>query len=263
MKDIHATLTLKNNQLRARREALGMNQSQLAAAVGIEPGRYGALENLRRLPIVTTASNQAHLGDWTSDARKLAAFYNVLPEDLFPEAVLQLPQARFERELDAWEMQELLAPPLDPLALAAREEEEAMEGRIPRALAELTPREARIVRARFGLDGQAPRTQEQIGEAEDISQARVQQIEAKALRKLRSPTMKDLLRGEESPEAAVATVLPKLPARAHMTAEDVAFAHARAKMLPEAQALADRERISVVEALQRLWEARRKRPSAG
>ena len=51
----------------------------------------------------------------------------------------------------------------------------------------LTPREANILKLRFGFEGD-PLTLEQVGDMFDINRERVRQIEAKALRKLRHPT---------------------------------------------------------------------------
>jgi RNA polymerase primary sigma factor len=52
-------------------------------------------------------------------------------------------------------------------------------------LSALTPREQEVLRMRFGLDGKAERTLQEIGEMMSLSRERVRQIEAEALRKLR------------------------------------------------------------------------------
>jgi RNA polymerase primary sigma factor len=55
------------------------------------------------------------------------------------------------------------------------------------ALADLTPREQRILRMRFGIGGAADRTLEEIGREFGVTRERIRQIEAKALEKLRHP----------------------------------------------------------------------------
>jgi RNA polymerase nonessential primary-like sigma factor len=54
-------------------------------------------------------------------------------------------------------------------------------------LQELTSREATVIRQRFGLEDDTPRTLTEIGETLQISRERVRQIESKALLKLRQP----------------------------------------------------------------------------
>ena len=64
-------------------------------------------------------------------------------------------------------------------------------------LGTLTPREAKVLRLRFGLDDGRARTLEEVGEEFKVTRERIRQIEAKALRKLRHPSrskkLKDFL----------------------------------------------------------------------
>ena len=61
-------------------------------------------------------------------------------------------------------------------------------------LAGLQPREERILRLRFGLDGQPEETLEKIGKTFKVSKERIRQIEKKALRKLRHPSRQAMLK---------------------------------------------------------------------
>lgn len=58
----------------------------------------------------------------------------------------------------------------------------------------LTPREAKVLRLRFGLIDGHPRTLEEVGKEFDVTRERIRQIEAKALRKLRHPSRSKKLR---------------------------------------------------------------------
>jgi RNA polymerase primary sigma factor len=58
----------------------------------------------------------------------------------------------------------------------------------------LTPREERIIKMRFGLDGGNERTLEEVGQSFAVTRERIRQIEAKALRKLRHPSRSSKLR---------------------------------------------------------------------
>ena len=59
----------------------------------------------------------------------------------------------------------------------------------------LTPREAKVLRMRFGIDMNTDHTLEEVGKQFDVTRERIRQIEAKALRKLRHPSRSELLRG--------------------------------------------------------------------
>ena len=60
-------------------------------------------------------------------------------------------------------------------------------------LAGLTPREAKVLRMRFGIDMNTDHTLEEVGKQFDVTRERIRQIEAKALRKLRHPSRADML----------------------------------------------------------------------
>ena len=64
-------------------------------------------------------------------------------------------------------------------------------------LGTLTPREARVLKLRFGLEDGQMRTLEEVGKEFNVTRERIRQIEAKALRKLRHPSrskkLKDFL----------------------------------------------------------------------
>ncbi len=61
-------------------------------------------------------------------------------------------------------------------------------------LAGLTPREAKVLRMRFGIDLTTDHTLEEVGKQFDVTRERIRQIEAKALRKLRHPSRSEQLR---------------------------------------------------------------------
>ena len=58
----------------------------------------------------------------------------------------------------------------------------------------LTPREAKVLKLRFGLEDGKARTLEEVGKQFDVTRERIRQIEAKALRKLRHPSRSKKLR---------------------------------------------------------------------
>ena len=58
----------------------------------------------------------------------------------------------------------------------------------------LTPREAKVLRMRFGIEMNTDHTLEEVGKQFDVTRERIRQIEAKALLKLRHPSRSDQLR---------------------------------------------------------------------
>jgi RNA polymerase primary sigma factor len=69
-----------------------------------------------------------------------------------------------------------------------------LRGATKDALATLTPREAKVLRLRFGIEMESDRTLEEVGKQFNVTRERIRQIEAKALRKLRHPSRSERLR---------------------------------------------------------------------
>jgi RNA polymerase primary sigma factor len=65
---------------------------------------------------------------------------------------------------------------------------------VGRILNEMLPREAQILKLRFGLEDGTPQTLEQVGQALGLSRERIRQIERQALRQLRQPQFAHILR---------------------------------------------------------------------
>ena len=64
-----------------------------------------------------------------------------------------------------------------------------LKTKITKILAELTPREERVLRKRFGIGLDTDYTLEEIGQEFSVTKDRIRQIEAKALRKLKHPLL--------------------------------------------------------------------------
>jgi RNA polymerase primary sigma factor len=62
-----------------------------------------------------------------------------------------------------------------------------LTAQVERALSGLSEKEAQILRLRFGIGEEGEHTLEEVGQRFDVTRERIRQIEAKALRKLRSP----------------------------------------------------------------------------
>ena len=78
-------------------------------------------------------------------------------------------------------------PDEDALAPAEAASREMLKEALAAVLETLTPREARVLTLRYGLEDGHPRTLEEVGREFDVTRERIRQIETKALRKLRHP----------------------------------------------------------------------------
>lgn len=72
--------------------------------------------------------------------------------------------------------------------------ENMLREKVNEVLSTLSPREARILRLRFGLDNDRPYTLEEVGQKFGLTRERIRQIEGKALRRLRHPCRARMLR---------------------------------------------------------------------
>lgn len=176
MKEIRLVVAVKNNILISFREAKGFNQRDMAAFCGMSPSRYGEIENLKVYPL--TKKNE-----WNEDAKRIA-IATKLPEDiLFPEALEYIEKTKTSVEIGIDQLQEFQTN----LQLESPEEvvdSLLCKAEIQLALGNLPPREAEVIKRRFGIDCEEE-TLKEIGERLFISTARARQIELTALRKIR------------------------------------------------------------------------------
>lgn len=182
-KDYVLVVKVKNApMLRAMRRAGFQNAAQLSRVCQVSQSEIGRFLNLRTAPL--------SVNGWRTSVQQIAAALSCLPEDLFPpqhfEKALAINSG--EAEVSAEEVAALLPPAGDPQLLL-----EAAEGHriLDEAIGALPEREARVLRQRFGLDGEAPKTSREIGESEGVTGACIRQVEARALSRIkrRSPQL--------------------------------------------------------------------------
>lgn len=202
MKDFEVTVRLKNNRLKARRTQLGLTARDFAAAAGVVYTSYLRLENLKEHPAYQKDSARGSgfkAGDWRPIAKKIAAFHGCSPWELFPDAVNRVQKSKIVAEFSLEQLPEavienipqLLPSPEDAAILNQQKD------RVRELLDELTPREADVIRRRYGI-GCREETLKEIGRSGVILDdngnlqqkkhpvgERVRGIEAKALKKLR------------------------------------------------------------------------------
>lgn len=151
--------------LAAMREQGFRSVKQLCEQAGVWPTEAGRL--LRGL------APPFSVDGWTPNARRLADTLHAHPADFWPEA-----QATMEIPARDW-----YTNPVDPLTRLLQQE---AKGRVADLLAHLKPKEAHVLRRRFGLTvfGE-PASLEEIGRELGVSRERIRQLEANGLWALR------------------------------------------------------------------------------
>jgi RNA polymerase primary sigma factor len=85
-----------------------------------------------------------------------------------------------------------LLPDLQSVPPDAHVHRTEMTHQLDRILENLTPREQTVIRLRFGIGYDQPSTLEQVGQNLSVTRERIRQIEAKALKKLKTPAIKEM-----------------------------------------------------------------------
>lgn len=124
---------------------------------------------------------------WTQTATKIAAALGVDEDDIFPGELLNIVLPTNAKAF------EIAAEQLNTLIDNSQAERETLNSEINKSVEgllhndSLTKREAKVISLRFGLEDNDPHTLNQIGNMFNVCGQRIQQIEEKALRKLRNP----------------------------------------------------------------------------
>jgi RNA polymerase sigma factor (sigma-70 family) len=171
--ELGAQLRLFNASLKRRRKAMGLTQRQLAEKVGSTAAYIGHIETMRQRPGHELLA-------------RLAEALLCHPHDLWPDwlAAVDHPVIEQTTSVDSQSFSQigerlsrmLPSPPMPNI----QEMREAIE----ESLGVLSEREAKIVRLRFGFDGQ-PMTYAELSKVIKVTRERVRQIESRAIGKLR------------------------------------------------------------------------------
>lgn len=182
MSDYRVSIKFRNARLlRAIEQKGNISAPKFAEQVGISYFHLLAYLNLTRAPFLEN-------GDLRPCAEKICVFLNKMPCDLWSEEQrIPLEKNKSETELTGYQVARLFSlcseNDFDPLENLERAEGMSL---IEDALKSLTPREEEVVRARFGIDGEAF-TLDEVAKQQGVTRERIRQIETNALRRLRNP----------------------------------------------------------------------------
>jgi transcriptional regulator with XRE-family HTH domain len=187
----------KKNRNKPRRKRLlelrldaGMSGNDVAKAAGIHPTFYYGLEAMTRSPI--SKKN----GKWTDNAMRLAEYWGVAPEDLFPREARKHPQDYMpgSAELSLGAFTQIMAKRTGSDEAIG---EEDLKIAMRRAMAYLSTRQKQAIELYFGFDGIEGRSLDDVSNHyyfSGITRERVRQILESAFQKLRSPVCSHILR---------------------------------------------------------------------
>lgn len=187
---VRIKIGLRNNRLISLRESLALTQKTLAKKTGIHPSIINEYECLRRKP--TQISKKTNVAIWQKSALDLALFFNVDVEWLFP---VELDKVKIRDIVVTGSVEKMPSYFLNndiPPVLTGMDFNEKIElqKQIKKVMLSISPREEKVLMMRFFED----KTLEEVGRALGIGPARIRQIEAKGLRKLRRPSSSKYLK---------------------------------------------------------------------
>ena len=187
MNDYRIKMTVQNNRIYTYMHDLGYESvAAFCRAANMDQVAVGSLLNMKRPAI------HAGTGEWTETAKRLATALCCEPDDLWTDAqrTVALESNKRAVELSEEEAARTMYADQETLLLEMERGES-----VEKALLSLTQREQKVIRMRMGI---SPYDREyflhEIGDEFGCGVERIRQIEAKALRHLRHPSVSKNLR---------------------------------------------------------------------
>ena len=172
---------LFNGSLKRLRKEFGLYQRDVAKRVGIGEGTYSQIETMRCVPSVEVAE-------------KIAGVFGKSVEELFPMEFLKFMKNQAKSEISYGKMEikaleEYVAKETLRLEESCDPEERMLKTELEELIKNkmniLSPREQKIIKMLYGLDGESPHTLVEVGDFFGVTRERVRQILEKGLKKLR------------------------------------------------------------------------------
>lgn len=191
MDEYRVKITVRNNLLMTAIEEAGYkSQTDFARAIGSTATKVNALVAMREPPLNMN-------GEFSEVAKLVMEALGACPTDLWTEQqlTLQLRKNSTNMNMGANTLRLMMSDPNDPALLENDIDDmglfrEELKDVMTDMLDSMTPREAKVLRLRFGI-GCEEHTLEDAAKVFGCTRERVRQIEARALRKMRHPSRSD------------------------------------------------------------------------
>jgi RNA polymerase sigma factor (sigma-70 family) len=176
-KPLELTLKLRNNLLKKKRTEMGFSTVQIAEKMVVTYQNYVGLENMRMSPMGKNG--------WRPTAIRIAEYYGVSCEELWPDIILlvknpevvaELNQQRAEAMLTYAQQQPLQLPSAEDMLIEHGKNQMVTEG-----LETLTPKQKRALEARFFEE----KTLEQVGDEFGVTKETARRIIIDGVRNLK------------------------------------------------------------------------------
>jgi DNA-directed RNA polymerase sigma subunit (sigma70/sigma32) len=177
MKDYRIELKVKNNLLWQAMQSRGINNAaHLSREVRLKPALIGRYLNLKE-------NVYDRKGNYKESFQKICDYFNMMPADLYPLERMNDPLLNNKGavEVSEVELKQLGGVESDPVALMHQEQ---VQEAVHRLIDLITPREAKVVKMRAGIDGREHTFQE-IGDELGVCMQRAREIHARAFRRMR------------------------------------------------------------------------------
>ena len=182
MKDYRIKITIRNDRLLSAIEKAGYKSArQFALYNAMEPERVGRLIRGAEKPI------DKH-GNVTKNCSEILSLLNKTLKECFTDRQLEgFKNTTFETKVDEIQLKQLVNP-------TKNQEVKIIEHDVKLSLDEifseyLTPREEKVLRMRFGIGMNTDHTLEEVGLEFSLAKERIRQIEQRAIRKLKHPSV--------------------------------------------------------------------------
>lgn len=176
-KEYRVEVKVKNNLLWQAMQSKGIkNAAALARALELTPNTVGRYLNLEE----TVYTKQ---GDYKASFIKICDFFDMMPADIYPEERMNDPLLNNKGavEVSETELKQLGGVESDPIALVHQEQ---VQDAVHKLIDLVTPRQAKAIKMRAGIDGRE-HTYEEIGNELGVGKNRARQIYETAMRRMR------------------------------------------------------------------------------